>query len=123
VGIEKYYDTGHDTYRYEETPENFAEVLIRHQSGAIGVIAPTRTSFSGMNDTFADGLIACMYPDYLYPSVHEGRPKIALGDMLNYAKTYTGPRLDTSTYDFESYYLKIYNLIGDPSLGIWRFSD
>jgi hypothetical protein len=116
-----HFDVETDGVFYEEIPENFAEALIRHQSGAIAVIAATRNSFSGMNDTFADGLIACMYPDYLYPSVHEGRRKIALGDMLNYAKIYTGPRLDTSTYDFESYYLKIYNCIGDPSLGIWRF--
>jgi hypothetical protein len=99
---------------------NFSEALIRHEGGAVTVIAPSRLSYSGKNDIFVDGLIGAMYPDYFGSGVEPGSASIPLGELFLYAKMYTYPRIEPEWAD---YYMEIFHVIGDPSLKVWRHSE
>jgi hypothetical protein len=104
----------------EADMSNFSEALIRHEGGAVSVIAPSRLSYSGRNDIFVDGIIQAVYPDYLGYGVGTTAASIPLGDIFLYAKLYTYPRLEP---DWADYYMEIFHIIGDPSLKVWRRSS
>jgi hypothetical protein len=100
---------------------NFSEALIRHEGGAVAVIAPTRLSYSWKNDTFVDGLMGSLYPDYHGPGFETGTASIPLGDIFRWAKIYIYFRFEPP--EWADYYMEIFHIIGDPSLKVWRTSE
>jgi hypothetical protein len=75
--------------------ECFAEQLCRfHPGGTIGVIAASRTSFSGYNDEFNKGLFAAMFPGFRpgYPDSASGnpwtKPTFRQGAVLDFGQWY-----------------------------------
>jgi hypothetical protein len=73
----------------------FAEYLCRyHPGGTIGVIAASRTSFSGYNDEFNKGLFAAMFPGFRpdYPDSGSGnpwtKPTFRQGVVLDFGQWY-----------------------------------
>ncbi len=73
----------------------FAEELCRfHPGGTIGVIAASRTSFSGYNDEFNKGLFAAMFPGFRpgYPDSASGnpwtKPTFRQGVVLDFGQWY-----------------------------------
>lgn len=103
----------------DDTYVNFAEALLRQpDGGAIGVIAPTRLSYSGNNDVFTDGIFSYMYSGYV--GIERGTTYVGssttLGSILQYAKMYAGSRIDGD--DWIRYYMEIFHVIGDPTLQV-----
>lgn len=52
------------TGQFDQADLCFAEVFHLHQSGALGLIAATETSFSFVNDTYAWGMYDYLWPDF-----------------------------------------------------------
>ena len=102
---------------------NFAETWLRNpDGGAIGLIAPTRTSYSGYNDRLIWGWMDAIWPGYIpgYPA-EEGKPseseRPAMGDVLNYGKLYlTTVYAPVSTRKVE---IEMFHWLGDPTLRMW----
>jgi hypothetical protein len=98
---------------------NFAEALLRQpDGGAIGIIAPTRLSYSGNNDIFTDGIFSYMYSGYVgleSGTIFVGGSR-ALGDIHHYAKLYAGARIEDDRWLL--YYMEIFHVIGDPTLQV-----
>jgi hypothetical protein len=93
--------------------------------GAVGVIAATRITYSGINDALYRGLIDSIWPEALPDYGDPTDPPRVLGDMLLYAKLYA-----SSTYDpvrrpavADDYYMQAtiqgYHAWGDPTLQMW----
>lgn len=106
-----------------DSDECFAEHWVRHASGgAIGVLAPTRTSYSFYNDRLFWGMADAVWTNFLeYHGVSYtagGDATYRLADILNRAKTYF-----LTKYSISSTYTKctmeIFHCLGDPTLEMW----
>ncbi len=52
------------TGKFDDAEESFAEAFMRHDQGALGLIAATEESFSFVNDTYVWGMIDYIWPDF-----------------------------------------------------------
>jgi hypothetical protein len=118
--------------------ECFAESLFRlNPGGAIGVIAATRTSFSGYNDEFNKGLVAAMFPGFRpgYPDPLSNNPwtnpTFRQGAVLNFGQWYMYDKYvltDAAWYPpnwpwppdtvYTRAQLEMYHYFGDPAQDI-----
>jgi len=95
----------------------FAEAWLRNPNGgAVGIIAPTRNSYSGYNDFMVEGFIDAIYPDFMtYDHSGFDRPEYRMGVVLLYGKiameSYWGGGL--SQIEFE-----MFHYLGDPTTKI-----
>lgn len=101
---------------------SFAEQFLRHENGgAVGVVAATRTSFSGHNDLINKGMIDALWDDFI-PSYSQGsgpfgQPQRQMGQVLNYGKMYYASIFGESM--FRKYEFEIFHYFGDPTMQIW----
>ena len=100
----------------------FAEQLLReNDGGAVAVIGDTRNSNTWSNNAFLRGLIDATWPDH-DPDYGEDTSLRRIGDIMNYAKTYTimqiGAASSTPEVEFEHALdtLNLYHVYGDPTL-------
>jgi hypothetical protein len=100
---------------------SFAEAWHRNPNGgAVGVIAATRVSYSGHNDTLVKGFYDAIWPNFLSYTPSPGRfsdPQRRMGDVLNYGKLYYATQYsdsDTRKIEFEEFHY-----FGDPTTQIW----
>lgn len=110
-------------------PESFAETFLRHsQGGAVGLVAPTFTSYSGPNDGLALGLYDAIWsqpgliPDFGSGGVSNPPQTthddiLAMGHVLNQAlirmvETWPGHGAQTQ------YTHEVYHFFGDPAMKI-----
>jgi len=93
----------------------WAETFVRKANGAIGVIGDTRSSQTWVNNDMAMGLFDATWPDYKngFGSTTSIRK---LGDVLNHAKAYVKAQAWDAANERQE--LKIYNLLGDPTVEI-----
>ncbi|MBU1693081.1 MAG: hypothetical protein KKC51_03870 [Verrucomicrobia bacterium] len=105
-----------------DSDECFAEHWVRHPTGgAIGVLAPTRTSYSYYNDRLYWGLADAIWTNFLeyhgvsYTAASE--PAYRMGDVLNRAKTYFLTKYSLGTYGKCT--MEIFHCLGDPTLEMW----
>ncbi len=107
------------------TDVSWIERMLRMEGGAVGLIGDTRNSPTWANSALARGLFDATWPatdpTYGSSSVHR-----RLGDILNYGKLYmyaqitipqTAGSVTSDQYEFEN---RIYHVIGDPTLTIWK---
>ncbi len=110
-------------------PECFAENFLRKANGgAVGVIAPSYSSYSGYNDALADGLIDAIWsnpgliPDFgtggtSNPSLNSHGDIYTMGDVLNQGLLRMTQTWSSSTkFQMQN---ETYNYFGDPSMKIW----
>jgi hypothetical protein len=105
----------------------FAEAMVRRaRSGAIGMLAMTRNSYTGMNDFLVFGAVKAIWPTFnpnpnwaSHPAVPPGE-QVALrrlGQVASFAKMFMarayGPD-DQRRCEFE-----MHHLFGDPELPVW----
>jgi hypothetical protein len=113
-------------------PECFAENFIRKANGgAVGVFAPSYSSYSGYNDALADGMIDAIWSNPgLVPAFGTGgtsNPNLnahgdiyTMGDVLN-----QGLLRMTQTWASSTKWkmqCETYNYFGDPAMKIWTAS-
>lgn len=107
-------ETDNAAYGSSSTAVYFAETFVRQSDGAIAVIGDTRSSSTVLNNDLAQGLFDATWPGYL--TYGTGTSIRKLGDVLNHAKGYVKSKgYDVSS---EKQELKIYNLLGDPTLEV-----
>ncbi len=101
----------------------FSEAWERAKNGgAIGVVAPTRTSYSGYNDRLVWGWMDALWPDYIpeYSGAHSWTSHgmiPAMGDVLNYGKIYlTKVYWSDITRKLE---VEMFHWFGDPTMKMW----
>lgn len=110
-------------------PECFAENFLRKSNGgAVGVIAPSYSSYSGYNDALSDGLIDAIWSNPgLIPAFGTGgtaNPTLnshtdirTMGDVLNQGLLRMVQTWASSTkWQMQC---EIYNYFGDPSMKLW----
>lgn len=110
----------------------FAEKVLRKaKGGAVGIIAASRTSYSGPNDALHYGLIDATWPGLIHrsgqfpnPTITEHEPVYIIGDILDqglFRMTETWP-------DFGSWkenktgiklHFEMYHYFGDPTTRLW----
>lgn len=93
----------------------WAETFVRKANGAIGVIGDTRSSQTWVNNDMAMGLFDASWPDYKAGFGGTGAIR-KLGDVLNHAKAYVKAQAWDAANERQE--LKIYNLLGDPTVEI-----
>lgn len=93
----------------------WAETFVRKSDGAIGVIGDTRSSQTWVNNDMAMGLFDATWPSYKGSFGGTGSIK-KLGDVLNHAKAYVKAQGWDAANERQE--LKIYNLLGDPTVEI-----
>lgn len=118
------------TGKFDHSSEVFAETFLRKENGgAVGVIAATQVSYSGLNDGMALGLIDAIWPEPgLVPSFpHNRNPSVAphdtileMGAVLNQGKlrmSETWGNYYSRVY--EQYTYELFHYLGDPTMKIW----
>lgn len=118
------------TGKFDHNSEVFAETFLRKENGgAVGVIAATQVSYSGLNDGMALGLIDAIWPEPgLVPSFpHNRNPSVTphdtileMGVVLNQGKL----RMSETWGDYyasyyEQYTYELFHYLGDPTMRIW----
>ena len=110
-------------------PECFAENFLRKaDGGAVGVIAPTYTTYSGYNDAIADGLIDAIWSNpglvpafgsggISNPTVNVHSDIFSMGDVMVQGLLRM-PQTWASTTKYKMQY-EIYMYFGDPAMKIW----
>jgi len=99
---------------------NFSEAWERNPNGgAVGIIAPTRTSFSGYNDRLVWGWMDALWPGYIpgYPAADDEESTPAMSDVLNFGKFYLATAYEpglTRTIEIEEFHW-----FGDPTMKMW----
>lgn len=100
--------------------EAFAEqILFKPNAGAIGVIASTRMSNTGVNDVLARGWVDAMFPDTV--SFGNSQSLVRVGDILNHGKLYMISQLGLTHGNLLNH-LNMYHAFGDPTLEVWTGS-
>jgi Peptidase family C25/Propeptide_C25/Peptidase family C25, C terminal ig-like domain len=120
-----WFDNESDSF-FNLTPEFylcFSEAWERARNGgAVGVIAPTRISYSGFNDRLVWGWMDALWPDYIpeYSGEHPWTSHgfiPAMGDVLNYGKMYlTTVYWPEITRKIE---IEMFHWFGDPTMKMW----
>ena len=117
-----WYDGETDDYT-SRSYESFAELMLRKQNGgAIGVIASSRVSYSGYNDFLAEGMIDCVWPDFLPKIPNSIGPCRQLGQMLLHGKLTMDELWGSNNFYCRIQY-ELFNLHGDPSLEMYTAED
>lgn len=102
--------------------ECFAEKILRINTAAPSLIAPTRSSHSVLNDELMKALFDAAWGGVL-PTFPNGTASYSvrhnrLGDILNYGKSYL-PIVSTDGYYIKDH-MEIYHVEGDPTLQLWK---
>ncbi len=105
------------TYKHDDC---FAEALIKKEDGAVGVLAASRSSWSGANDAYAHGLIDAIWPDpgtYMTcpahpdPEIEDHEPIYTVGDIMMHGNL----RMKACWGNLIDYY-KLFHWFGDPTM-------
>ena len=102
----------------------FAEVALRQAgTGAIGVFGWTRMSNTGYYRSLLEGTLNALWPSS-FPDFGDSTPKRRLGDLLSHSKIYmtqqmAGADPQSNTYLNAVNHVRLYHLIGDPTLEPW----
>jgi hypothetical protein len=114
-------ETDHSSHSTGRNDICFAEAWQRNPNGgAVGVIASTRVSYSGHNDTMVKGFYDAIWPSFLPYTPSPGRfsdPQRHMGNVLNYGKLYYASQYGDSSLrkvEFEEFHY-----FGDPTTRIW----
>lgn len=105
----------------------FAESALRLSGGgAIAVFAWTRMSNSYYPSPVMKSVLGGLWPT-AFPEYADGTPKHRLGDLLNYSKlgmanAAAGEDTNSTFYLNTINHVRLYHLIGDPTLDIWTGS-
>ena len=96
--------------------DSFAETFLKHpDGGAVGIVAATRTSYSGYNDLLVHGTYTSFWPDY--DPTHSGNPypnSMRPAEATNFGKYYMySYEGDTSTTLIE---FNEFHWFGDPEM-------
>lgn len=101
--------------------ESFAENWLRHTSGgSVGVIAPTRVTYSGHNDRLTWGFADAIWPDFI--EFHNGSYGSSesfqrMGDVVRYGKIYY--RTKYTNYSVRISTVEGFHWLGDPTMSIF----
>ncbi len=105
----------------------FAESALRMSGGgAVAVFAWTRMSNSYYPSPVMKSVLGGLWPA-AFPEYADGTPKHRLGDLLNYSKlgmanVAAGEDPNSTAYLNAINHIRLYHLIGDPTLDIWTGS-
>jgi hypothetical protein len=108
---------------FDLSDAGFAESILRHSGGgAVGVLAFTRDSNSGVIAELMAGFVSALWPEEV-PDFG-GQRWDRLGDILNRARARIAVGHQMSDPGSEDYqvawaYVRILNLFGDPTLRVW----
>ena len=101
----------------------FSEAWERNNNGgAIGIIAPTRASYSFYNDRLTWGIMDAIWPDFISKEEDQAfflaslKTRNELGAVLNYAKFYMAAHFTDKKHIKEIF--EMFHLFGDPTLQI-----
>ena len=95
--------------------ESFCELFLRKSGGgAVGLFGATRSSYSGYNDFMAEGMIDCVWPDFLPDIPNNSGANAHLGAMLNHGKLAMDQLWGSTSKRQEEY--ELFHVFGDPSL-------
>ncbi len=105
-----------DSTTYDPT---FAEAWLRNPNGgAIGVVAATRTSYSGYNDWMALGFYDAIWPGLLgYDNPAFARPEYRMGAVLDYGK-FAMEALWGDPWGYQQLEFELFHYFGDPVMQI-----
>jgi hypothetical protein len=115
------------TGKFNDTIDCFAEKLISGETGAVGVIASTQTTYSGPNDILYYGIMDAIWPSSDFFKVINSMPSstpksitthgeiFRMGDVLDQGLI----RMDEAYPFWTDYHKKIYHYFGDPTTIIW----
>ncbi len=116
------------TGRFDYSGVCFAEAWLRNPNGgAIGVIAASEVSYSGLNDGFAEGLVDAiwptlipLFPHNMNPTVTPHDPIYRMGLVLNQGKFRMTETWGSGSppFNYEEYTFELFHWFGDPSLEI-----
>ncbi len=96
--------------------ESFCELFLRKSGGgAVGLFGATRSSFSGHNDFMAEGMIDCVWPDFLPDIPNNSGPNARLGAMLNHGRLVMD-QLWGDPWSLRQLSYELFHVFGDPSL-------
>lgn len=105
---------------------HFSEAWERNpDGGAVGVIAASRTSYSGFNDRLVWGWMDAIWPDFVsdHDNTSFDRPIWEMGAVLNYGKYYMGlmyPQFTNPDYELlRKSEFEMFHWFGDPTMEIW----
>jgi hypothetical protein len=109
-------ETDHQAaYNYE----SFCELFLRKSSGgAVGVFGATRNSYSGYNDFMAEGMIDCVWPNFLPTVPNSSGANPQLGPMLNHGKL-AMDQLWGDPWGYRQLEYELFHVFGDPSLEMY----
>ncbi len=102
----------------------FAEVALQPAAaGAIGVFGWTRMSNTAYYRSLLEGILSALWPPS-FPEFGNSVAKKRLGDVLNHSKIYmaqekAGADPQTDGYKNAVNHVRLYHLIGDPTLEPW----
>jgi len=102
----------------------FSEVALKPTTaGAIGVFGWTRMSNTGFYYSLLKGTLGALWPD-TFPEYGDGTARLRLGDVLNYSRSFmaeqkAGGDPDSDAYKNAVNHVRLYHLIGDPTLRPW----
>jgi len=97
--------------------ESFCEMFLRQNGGgAIAAIGATRSSYSGLNDDFAHGLIDAIWPEF-NPDFAGGE-LFQLGQVLTYGKIFLAALRGYSA-DLVQETFELFHLFGCPEMSIY----
>lgn len=86
-----------------------------HDYGAVGIVAPTRVSYSTYSDPLFMGMIEAIWPKYTNSS-STAKSLYQMGAVLNHGKDYMSQK--TTSGITETLQLEGYHYFGDPSMEI-----
>ncbi len=105
-------------FKHEEC---FSEAFLRMDGGAVGVIAASEISFSGLNDGFCHGLF-----DAIWPGTKMSSPEVEDPDIPDHDPIYTLGDVVINGYIHmkESWWIfkdaaVLFHYYGDPTMEIW----
>ena len=105
----------HPTLSYE----SFCELFLRKSNGgAVGVFGASRTSYSGHNDFMAEGMIDCVWPNFLPTVANNSGANPRLGPMLNHGKL-AMDQLWGDPWGVRQLEYELFHVFGDPSLEMY----
>lgn len=111
----------------QPTVTSFAEALIHHEGGAVGVVAATRMSSVVYNNDLLAGLVKALYrgyPTYDPAADALGPTERALGKIVDDGKFYTDAVAVVLADEWTDFtlqnYEELYHLFGDPSMRVRR---
>jgi PKD repeat protein len=114
--------TGYFDYELKAGDEAlcFSEAWERNPNGgAVGILASTRVSYSGINDRMFWGWLDAMFPDYVpdYPAGTNNEPEWRMSLVLTYGKMYMDQMYPSDPYKLDG--IEEFHWFGDPTMEMW----